>query len=518
MFRVSNYFSGKAPAAVIALAFAVSSCSSASTASSSTSTTQPVLRSAMTIGQTAQLAGNFNPYDLAPSNFVMMYQLYSTLILESSTLKPEPNLASSWKLATDGLSMTLNLRPAKFSNGDPITSQTVAYDINLVKQKVNGANIRVLANNVTSVATPSPSTVVLKFAKPFPGIYDLLNLLFITDPATVNSKYLTVDASGPFEVSQYTPGVGFSMVPNPHYWGLPAKLKIINVKFLPSEQTMIDALRTSTIDFADLISPFDAKVLKGSSNFVTGVPPLGNSAFAISLNTASSPLNNIDVRQALSLALDRQRMVAVALDGFGTPACLPFVAPTQLGYDKQLASSCKFDLTAAKAKLQQSGLPSAALSFTLVTSTQASPILTQMAEIFQADLAQIGVTMKIQNLSSAAWNAASITGNFQALAQPYGRANLDPSTLFTADTLWYPTGNNSHFNNSEYTSLVEKADSSYDPAVRANLYSQIDKIILQQNFALPIADNPRPYATSSSVHGLVWSVNGQPILSGVTVG
>lgn len=468
----------------------------------------------LTVGQTAGLKGNFNPYNLVPSNFVMMYQVYDTLIRESNTLKPEPRLATSWTVAADGLSMTLQLRSAEFSNGKPITSQDVAYDINLVKQKKTAANIRVLADNISSVDTPTQSTVVLHFVKPFPGIYDFLNLLFITDQATVSSNYMTVDASGPFEVASYNPGVSFTLQRNPHFWGSAPALKTVTVKVLPDEQTLVESLKTRSIQVADLITPFNAKELSSDSSVTTGVPPQGNSNFAIALNVSSSPLNNIDVRQALSLALDREKMVTVALDGFGQTACLPFIAPTQLGYYKSLAHSCRFSLAGAKAKIQQSGLKN--ISFTLVTSTQSNPVMTQMAQIFQADLAKIGVTMHISDVASAAWNADAVGGTFQALIQPYGRANLDPSTLFSADTLWYPTGNNTHFTNSQYTTLVHEADTSTNTTQRQGLYKQIDQIILQQDFALPIASNPRPYATLTGVKGLDWAVNGQPLLEGVT--
>lgn len=501
-------------AALGVLALAASACSSSSTSASTHSTPSTVIN----VGQTAELAGNFDPYNLVPSNFSMMYQLYDTLIRQSPNLTPEPRLASSWKLASNGLSMTLQLRSAKFSNGKPITSQSIAYDISLVEKKSAAANIRVLTKDISSVGTPSPHQLVLDFSKPFPAIFDFLNLLFVVNKTTVDSSYKTVVASGPFQLSQYTPGVGFSLKRNPYFWGPKPSLTGVNVKFLSNDQTLMNALQTGSIDFADLIAPLDAKNLKGNTKYVTGVPPVGNSAFAFGLNVNSSPLNNVDVRDALSLALDRQRIAKVALDGEASAACLPFIAPTQLGYNKQLANSCNFNLAAAKKKLQESGLPASALSFTVTTSSSANPVLTQMTEIFQADLAKIGVTVHIQDVASPEWNADALSGNFQALATVYGRANLDPSTLFGADTLWQPVGNNTHFSSPAYTSAIDQAGSTYSKKVRTGLYLQADKIILQQNFALVVASNPRPYATSNKIHGLNWAVNGQPFLEGVTVG
>jgi peptide/nickel transport system substrate-binding protein len=472
----------------------------------------------LTIGQTAPLTKNFSPYSVVAGNYAMMYQLYDTLIRETPKLKPVPRLATSWSFSKNGLSMTLHLRKARFSNGAPITSQIVKYDLSVVQDPATAANAQALASQVVSVGTPSSHTVVLHFAAPFPEIFDLLNLLFITDPATVNSTFDTVDASGPFEVQSYTPGVGYSLVRNPRFWGAKPKLSTINVKFLPDEQTLINTFRTGDIDFAYPITPFDAYILASNKSSRTGVAPLGSAVYSFMVNVSNPPLNNPDVRQALSLAIDRQKILKVAVQGVGRTACLPFIVPTQLGYISSLAKTCKFDLNAAKAKLQASGVPTSELNFTVITSTQTSPVLTQMAEIVQADLAKIGITLKIQDVAPTAWNAAAHSGNFDLLATPYGRANLDPGTLFLADIVWYATNNPTHFSDPAYTALVSKADSSVDPKLRAKLYKQIDQIILQQNFLLPVVGNPLPYVKVKGLRGLSWAVNGQPLLETASLG
>jgi peptide/nickel transport system substrate-binding protein len=472
----------------------------------------------LTIGQTAPLTKNFSPYSIVAGNYAMMYQLYDTLIRETPTLKIQPRLATGWKFSKDGLSMTLHLRKARFSNGAPITSEVIKYDLSVMQDPATAANAQALASQVTSVDTPSARTVVLHFGAPFPEVFDLLNLLFITDPATVNSTFATVTASGPYEVQSYNPGVGYTLVRNPYFWGPRANISTITVKFLPDEQTMIDTLKTGSIDFAYPITPFDAYILASNRSYRTGTAPLGSAIYSLMVNVAKPPLDNPDVRQALSLALDRQKIFQVAVESVGRTACLPFIVPTQLGYVPSLARSCKFDLAAAKAKLQASGVSPSSLSFTVITSTQVSPVLTQMAEIFQADLAKIGVTLNIQDVAPTAWNAAAHSGTFDLLATPYGRANLDPGTLFLADIVWYATDNPTHFSDPTYAALVQKADTSTNPKVRAKLYAQIDEIILKQNFILPVAGNPLPYVKAKGLRGLRWAVNGQPLLEAATLG
>ena len=469
----------------------------------------------LTIGQTANLVGNFNPYRLSPGNFVFMYQLYDTLIRQDAALNPQPRLASSWEFSRTGHSLTLHLRSATFSNGQPITSQIVADDIALVKQPATGANIIGLAAEILAVRTPDPRTVVLDFGKAYPGVWDFLNLLFITDPATVSSVYLTVDASGPFQLSQYTPGVSFTMTPNPDFWGVKPKLSSVTVKILPDEQTLVNSLQAGAIDFAGLITPLDYSTLKTNSAFSVGVAAAANSVLAFSINVTRPPLDKLYVRRALSLALNRQRIADDFLGGAGSPACLPFNTPTQLGYDKTLSNYCKFDLNTAKKLIIASGVGN--VTFTILTSTSTNPVYTQMAEVFQADLATIGVTANIQDVDLSTFSADQLNSNFDIIAVAYGRANLDPSTLFGATAVWNPAQNESSFKGAMYSSLVAQGGSTYNKALRAKVYKEVDKIILGNVFVLSVATNPRPYAFVKAMNGLQVAVNGQPILEGVTL-
>jgi peptide/nickel transport system substrate-binding protein len=487
------------------VALGLGACSSGSDTSSTGSTT-------LNIVQTADLTQNFDPYNLNASNEADMYQLYDTLIREDSNRKPQPRLASSWAMAADGLSLTLNLRAAKFADGTPITSSTVADNIKLVQDAGTGANIQVLALNVVGVETPSPTTVILKFAKPFPGVFDLLDLLSITDRGTSASNYAKVNASGPYQLTKYTPGVGYTMTANPNFWGTKPKITTVNVKIEPDAQTVLNSLSAGTVDYAGQVLPQNYNTLAKTANTSVGYASLGNSVIGISLNITKPPLNDANYRAALSLALDRQRIVTDFLMPGAQAACLPFTTKGQMGYDADLAKTCRFDLTAARQALAKS---KAQGPLVIETSTKSNPLFTQVAQVFQADLAKIGITAKIQDVDAAQWSADNKSGRYQVLMESFGRANLDPSTLFSTDNPWVP-GSRAHGDDPQYTQLVNEAATTTDSAKRSDLYRQIDELILQENFLLPVVTNPKVYAAKSSLKGVAFSNNGQLLLEGAT--
>lgn len=478
------------------------------TASPPAAPAAPKAPQVLVVGQSAPIQGNFNPYVLANGNRAMMYQLYDTLITLGAGLEPLPRLAESWEVAADGLSISLTLRRAAFADGTPITSADVERALTFAQNPDNRANVRVLANKVSAIETPSSDRVVMRFKLPFPGVFDMLLLLPIIDQGTIDSNFAAPNASGPFALDTYTPEVGFTLAPNAEWWGPAPSLERVEVKFLNNSQALILTLQSGGVNFVDEVSDFDYTVLRDNEKYVTGFAGGANSVVAMTLNVTDPALSDPRVRLALARAIDRDRIVRQVRFDASEAACLPFNTPDQLGYDDDLAASCKFDLAEAKALLDEAGVTD--LTLTLVTSGQIAPDLPRTAELIQADLKSIGVTLVIEDLEAAAYRQQASQGLFtQVLIQRYGRANLDPDTLFSATNAWRAKNNASRFENEEYARLVTEAGTTLDVAVRASLYREINELVLAQNFVIPIATNPKPWVAASGVSGVASTVNGQ---------
>ena len=532
----SNWMDGKygsrsrGAVAAIATALLLTACGGTSTESGAPAPSEetassgepaapaaPEAPQVLVVGQSAPIQGNFNAFILSAGNRAMMAQLYDTLTRTGPGLEPLPRLAESWEVAADGLSISLTLREAAFADGTPITSADVERALAFAQNPDSRANARVLATKVTSIETPSSDQVVMRFDAPFPGIFDMLDLLPIIDQGTIDSNFAAPNASGPFALDTYTPEVGFTLVPNAEWWGPEPSLDTIEVKFLNNSQTQILALQAGDINFVDEVSDFDYTVLRDNAKYVTGFAGGANSVAAMTINVTDPVLSDPRVRLALARAIDRERIVRQVRFDASEAACLPFNTPGQLGYDDDLAASCEFDLAEAKALLDEAGV--ADLTLTLVTSGQISTDLPRTAEIIQADLASIGVTIVIEDLDAAAYREQASQGTFaQLLIQRYGRANLDPDTLFSATNAWKTKGNASRFDNEEYVSLVAEAGQTLDVAARASLYRRINELVLAENFVIPIATNPKPWVATADVSGVENNVNGQFRFENVSIG
>lgn len=462
------------------------------------------------VGQVVDIV-SFDPFNLAPGNFTMMNQLYNVLVRYDENLQPQPELAESWEVGDDGRSLQLNLRQGvQYHSGREFTAEDVAFSIQYVQNPENGSNIRPLAQLVTAVETPDPYTAVLRFAEPNPAVYDLFDLLYMIDQDTASEITSQGVGTGPFRLEERVPGDHVTFVRNEQYWREPALLDGAELRIVPDTQTQIIQLETGTIDYAERIRIDDYNRLRSNPELVVGTAALGASVFNFNLNIQRPPFDNLVVREAMDLAIDRQRITANLLGEGVEPACLPFPA-TSIAFVEELAASCTFDLDAARAKLAEAGLADG-FEFTLLTSTESSPELTRMSQIYQADLVKIGVTANLEDVDQAQWVNLLRASEYDMIAHTFGRASKDPASLFGTAIVWQPENNPSGFRSEEFTMLIAQAGSSVDPAEREAIYSEVARIVREQKFVIPVAPNLRPWASQPNVQGLHWNLDGMLIL------
>lgn len=462
------------------------------------------------VGQVVDIV-SFDPFNLAPGNFTMMNQLYNVLVRYDENLEPQPELAESWEVGDEGRSLQLNLRQGvQYHSGREFTSEDVAFSIEYVQNPENGSNIRPLAELVTAVETPDPATAILRFAEPNPAVYDLFDLLFMIDQDTAGEIASQGVGTGPFSLEEWVPGDHVTFVRNESYWREPALLDGVELRIVPDTQTQIIQLETGAIDYAERIRIDDYNRLQSNPDLETGTVAVGAAVFNFNLNVTRAPFDNLTVREAMDLALNRPRIAANLLGEGAEPACLPFPA-TSIAFEEELAASCIFDLEAASAKLAEAGLADG-FEFTLLTSTESSPELTRMSQIYQADLAEIGVTANIEDVDQVQWVSLLRASDYDVIAHTFGRASKDPASLFGTAIVWQPENNPSGFRSEEFTMLVGQAASTIDPAAREELYAEVARIVREQKFVLPVAPNLRPWASLPSVQDLDWNLDGMLML------
>lgn len=458
----------------------------------------------------------FNPHIFYAVNFPMFNLLYNSLVVLDKDMRPHPELAESWQLSDGDRTLTFKLRQGvKFHSGRELVSEDVKFNLERIQDPVNKANARLLALLVDKIETPDKHTVVLRLKRVAPNIFDLLDLTYIMAPESAPDITRSGVGTGPFKLQEWHSGESAKFTRFPDYFksGLPLLDEVV-VRVLEDTTSMVVGLENGSIDVIERLPPQDAARLQKTRGVqVNNV--FGGQIADILINAQEKPFDNKLARQALNLAVDRQRMIDMAMGGIGEPWCLPF-PKNSIAYHADMAGGCKQDLEQAKRLLEQAGLGSG-FEFELLVSADILPASLLQAQVWQADLAQIGVKARIVDAESADYYDRHMNGKYEVALHQFRGANRDPDSLFLSVLVWFTKNNLSKFESPEYTHLVEEAGSTADVAKRKMLYKDLSKLILDEAFALCIAPAPSLWGFRNRVQGLEWNVEGLPKYENVSL-
>ncbi|MCC6177562.1 MAG: hypothetical protein IT305_19860 [Chloroflexi bacterium] len=457
---------------------------------------------------------NFDAHALPAANRPIFQQIFSPLTRYDENLKPQPELAESWEVSPDGLTIAMKLRQGvKFHSGRDFTAEDVLWNLKRIQDPKVAANSRVLAQTIVDAQAVDPHTVRFSFERPTPGIFDLFDLFYVMDREIGDVKSQGA-GTGPFKVAAWNPGDQLRMVRHDGYFkqGLP-RLNEVVVKAIPDPAGRIVNLESGAVDLVMQPLNNDYVRLKQDGKFQTPLGADGNVVLDFIMNVSEKPFDDKRVRQAFNMAVDRQRVLERAYAGVGETACIPFPKHS-LAYDAAAASSCRFDLEGARKLLADAGHGGGFDVEAILDSSQSA--WRQFAEIYQSDLAKIGVRMKLTVLEPPLYRQNTFGHKFQAAFHNFGRANKDPDGLFRIAVAWYPTKEGfSTFTSPEYERLVTEAGSTVDLAKRKALYSQIMQLIVDESFTLSIVSIPQIWAVAPYVRDFAWNLDGHEILENV---
>lgn len=455
----------------------------------------------------------FDPTQFATGNHVYLHQLYDTLVELDVDGNPTPALAESWSRADDGLTVTFKLRQASFHSGRSVTAADVVETIKRYLNPDVGANLGERMESFASTTAIDDSTVQITLNSPTPGLFDLLSAVFIQDPAAIDGLARNDAGSGPYRLTAFEPGVSFVMTKVPDHWRASAEgPENIVVRIIPDEGSAAAALRSGETDIMLQASAQTSQNLEGADGLTIWRADLAPVTYYLMANTTRGPLANKAFRQALQRAIDRETIAAVVYSGVAVPTCQPWSA-RHWAHDPSLESACAFDLAAAKADLDASGVAGATLTVNTAVDSY-SPGSSATAQILQQSLAEIGVTLKIVTYEQAQARQLLLASDFDLLLHQYTEGGNDPQFILPSG-LYGPNGR-SKFTSDEYEKLVSEANATLDPARRKAIYSDISRLIVDEAFIMPIVHGFRAYPMQSSLSGFALDVSGFPILTSVT--
>ena len=465
-----------------------------------------------------------DPVSLDPmlkvQNDAVWLGVFERLTSYDANLKPQPMLAESWEVSSDARSTKVNLRKGvQFHNGRELTSDDVKYSLQrAANPKVAAAQYTGMASWFSSVETPDKYTAIFHSDQPRPTIFDLLEFLNICDKDTLEGPDAknTANGTGPFKFVEWIPGDHVTLAKNPNYWqaGKPY-LDGIEIPILRDQQAMVTQLEAGSLDIARLPTLTDFNRLKSDPAYQALQNPMTGAHYLAGFNLTMPPFDNKLVRQALCFAVDKKRFVDTILGGVGAPESLPWAA-TSPAYEAAKNTYYGLDLDKAKSLLAQAGVSNLEFDY------MANPVNSETAgfgQIYQSDLAKIGVTMNIQNYDGATWldqvNGRKFNGIYFAAGNYF---NLSPSTAFTNGKAFNPDLNNSAYKSDTYVQLITTGATETDPAKLKTAYSQLNDLLLDEVFVFPISIAPPLLLARTNVHGIQWTAHESPWYSDVWLG
>jgi peptide/nickel transport system substrate-binding protein len=431
---------------------------------------------------------------------------FDRLTAYDQNLKPQPMLAESWEFSSDFKQLKLNLRKGvQFHSGRELTSDDVKWNIEYVRDPKVAAGALILQSKwFSSVQTPDKYTAILVSDQPRPAVFDFFEFFDIVDKDSAPAMQALV-GTGPFKFVEWVQGDHFLFKRNENYWqsNLPY-LDELRINIHSDGQAMMVALESGQLDVADVPPLADFARLAKDPAYQTWTVPANTNV--IGVNTTLPPTNNKLVRQALNYAIDRKRIVDTVYKGTGVPEALPWES-NSLAFDATKNNAYAFDLDKARTLLSQAGATN--LEFDLVTTT-GNQETDQLAQLYQASLASLGIKLNIKPYQTATYldqiNNHKYTG---AYIGAIAYAAMEPVTRMANSRHLDPSGNsNTGFTSPEYVNLFNTASAEPDADRRKALYSQVNDLLLDESFVMPINSAPARMLSRAGVHDIGLSQHG----------
>jgi peptide/nickel transport system substrate-binding protein len=432
-------------------------------------------------------------------------QMYENLVeMTDDGQGVRPWLAESYQMAPDNLSCTFKLRPGlKFHNGQAMTSADVKFSIDASSATKGGWEF--INTAIKEVTTPDPMTVVVTTKYPWaPLLADLScpnNGVIPKDYGgkTAKAFYAAPVGSGPFMWDVWQQGNQLRLKKNPHYWqqGKPA-LDSVTWKVVPDDNSRAIQLQGGQAHINEAPPYSSLQQLQNTPNLAVDLFPSTRTDFVL-MNQTRKPYADVHVRRAISYAIDRKALVKNILFGHGTPAN-SFMMPAGPFYDKN-SPGLSFDMDKARQEMAMSSVPNGFTTTWLASSGDS--VDSAIAQIVQASLKELKITMKIQNVDASAQHDLLTNLNYD-IAHSYWTNDLaDPDELaqYALDPASGGHSFNTGFNDKTLTGLVHQAEKEFDKTKRQNLYDEIQQQAAASAFLAFLFYVPFPYSRSSSVHG-----------------
>lgn len=491
-------------------------------------------------GLTFQPSG-FDPHINASAELgIPLRQVYDTLVYrDPQTAEIVPGLATEWTISEDGLAYTFKLRTGvTFHDGTPFNAQSVAVNLDRITNSANASQRAVfMLGPYAGYEIIDDTTIVIRLNEPYSPLLDSFAQVYlgIASPTalaenSVNRYQFHQVGTGPFIWVEYVPGDRIVLRRNPDYaWG-PAfyqpttnGLEEIEFRFFEDPVTRSLALESDQAQVMGELLPTDARLLIGNSAVQLLQADVPGLSLQFQMNTLRFPTDTRAVRQAILFGTNRDAIIDAVYQRFSPVAWGPLAANT-LYYNREMTGLYAYNLTQSQALLAEAGysdsnadgiLDVAGVDVQVDVIVPPWGLLPQVAELLQDQWRTLGIRTVLHPVPTrTALLEAVSNGEYNLVA--YDTAGIDPAIV---GQFYSSNGSNNFmgYSNPDLDRLVTEGTRQNDPATRAAIYGEIQRVIMDEALILPIRDYVNLNGMSTALQGLMYDPYGWfPLLNNVT--
>ncbi|MBX0358275.1 peptide ABC transporter substrate-binding protein [Halobacillus sp. Nhm2S1] len=451
-------------------------------------------------------------------------------------------MAESSEVSEDGLTWTFKLRDAEWSNGDPVTAHDFVYAWRRAVDPEVGSeygpyflggiikNAQAISDGEAELedlgaTAEDDKTLVVELEKPVPYFKSMtvfitfmpLNQAYVEeqgDKFATEAEYTI--SNGPFQMTEWNHGEGWTVEKNDTYWDAETvQLETINAKVIKEVSTGVNLYDTGEIDQTELNAEFVDQYRTSDAFNVAEKPYLYFFKFNQENNEA---LANVDIRKAISYAIDRQSLVDVILNDGSVPAegYVPsnFVSMPNSDQDFREAQGPLVEYNVEKAKehwqkgLEALGTDSVEIELLGDDTGTSKDVLAYYKNQLEENLE--GVTIKLMEVPFKERVRRDNEGEFEMEAATWGPDYVDPNTYLNM-YLTDGQNNNMGYSSEEYDALIEKANGEYaqEPEKRFETFLEAEKLLLEEDQAVaPIYQDAKAQLFRPSIKGVFTTATG----------
>ncbi len=423
-----------------------------------------------------------------PGNIFWCRSVLETLTLVDDSYEVVPVLATEWEFQEENTRLVLTLREGvTYHSGRDFTSEDVVFAFEHAKE---GGGLSEMAGVISDWEMEATGDYEIVISSPTPlqeVAFDVLDTLPMIDRESYEGLEDGSDVvgTGPFVWSEYTAGSELILTRNDSYWDpeLPY-LDSVEITVISDSTAQLSALRSGRTQMSGGMTTQDMLTIVDDENF--DLIENHGLIYAFGFDVTTPPFDDVQVRQAVAYAIDRERIAEQVLGGVANTTSLPWV-DSATGYPADLANTYTYDPDRARQMIEDAGATGAAVKVAI----HAQPAPRGIYQIVARDLEAVGLNLSVEELSIpdfAPRRAASDLGQmFHIWSATAGQA---PALMVNSLPELRAEGNTGQYDDDEYKRLVQELVNSPDDETTTAALQALSEHLLDTAFLLPFIIAP----------------------------